>query len=262
VKSAIVSLAFLVLWAWPLSLEASQEEAAVEMALKNIVLDPLSQAPVVLLESSKEKKPLPIWIGVEEATSIALEMKKISLPRPNTHDLIRNILQGVGAAVQRITITDVRNDIYYARIAVKLKGQDYQIDSRPSDAIAVALRMKAPIYASVKVLDQAKQLGSPKSPSEAYRNLGIQAQDLTPELASLFDLNAKAGILVADVEPGSAAAQAGLQRGDVILKVNEKSLQKTAELESFIQTAKKGEPFKLEVLRKGKTTTIVLNLPS
>jgi hypothetical protein len=262
VKSAILSLAFLVLWAWPLSLEASQEETAVEMALKNIVLDPLSQAPVVLLESSKEKKPLPIWIGVEEATSIALEMKKIPMPRPNTHDLIRNILQGVGAAVQRITITDVRNDIYYATIAVKLKGQDYQIDSRPSDAIAVALRMKAPIYASIKVLDKAKQLGSGKSSSETYRNLGIQAQDLTPELASLFDLNAKAGILVADVELGGAAAQAGLQRGDVILKVNEKSLQKTAELESFIQTAKKGEQLKLEVLRKGKTVTVVLNLPS
>src|SRR3989442_15708882 len=106
VISAILSLAFLVLWASPLSLEASQEEAAVEMALKDIVLDPLTQTPVVLLESSKEKKPLPIWIGVEEATSIALEMKKIPLPRPNTHDLIRNILQGVGAAVQRITITD------------------------------------------------------------------------------------------------------------------------------------------------------------
>lgn len=263
VKKGILSLVFFVLCAWPLSLAASQEESAVEMTVKNLLLDPSTQTPVVLLESSKEKKALPIWIGVDEATSIALEIKKVSLPRPNTHDLIRNILNGLGAAVQRITITDLRNDIYYASIALRLKGQDYQIDSRPSDAIAVALRMKAPIYASMKVLDNAKPLGPlEKTRSESYRTLGLQTQDLTPELASLFDIATGRGVLVADVDFGSAASDAGLQRGDVILKVNEKSMQKTAELESFLQSAKKGELLKMEVLRKGKTVTISINLPS
>ena len=263
VKAGIPLLAFFVLYAWPLSLDASQEESTVEMSVKNLMLDPLTQTPVVLLESLKEKKALPIWIGIDEATSIALEIKKVPLPRPNTHDLIRNILQGVGAAIQRITITDLRNDIYYASIELRLKGQDYQIDSRPSDAIAVALRMKAPIYASVKVLAKAKPVGPlEKTQSESYRTLGVQTQDLTTELASLLDIKTGGGVLVADVELGSPASEAGLQRGDVILKVNEKNLQKTAELESFLQSAKKSAPLKLEVLRKGKTVAITINLPS
>jgi bifunctional DNase/RNase len=263
VKKGILSLVFFVLCAWPLSLAASEEESAVEMTVKNLLLDPSTQTPVVLLESSKEKKALPIWIGVDEATSIALEMKKVPRPRPNTHDLIRNILNGLGAAVQRITITDLRNDIYYASITLRLKGQDYQIDSRPSDAIAVALRMKAPIYASMKVLDKAKPIGPlEKTRSESYRTLGLQTQDLTPELASLFDIATGRGVLVADVDLGSAASEAGLQRGDVILKVNEKNLQKTAELQSFLQSAKKGSQVKMDVLRKGKLITVAMNLPS
>jgi len=186
----------------------------------------------------------------------------VSMPRPNTHDLIRNILQGVGGTIQRITITDLRNDVYYASIALRLKGQDYQIDSRPSDAIAVALRMKAPIYASAKVLARAKQVRPlEKTQSEAQRTLGIHTQDLTPDLAGLFDLQPNGGILVAEVELGGPASEAGLQRGDVILRVNEKSLQKTSELESVVQAAKKGAQLRIEVIRKGKSITIAMNLP-
>lgn len=256
------SLAVFFLCAWPLSFGAAQEEPAVEMTVKNLMLDPFTQTPVVLLESAKEKKPLPIWIGAEEAASIVLEIKKVPMPRPNTHDLIRNILQGVGATIQRITITDLRNDVYYASIALTLKGQDYQIDSRPSDAIAVALRMKAPIYASAKVLARAKPVGPlEKTRSQAQRTLGILTQDLTPDLAGLFDLKPNGGILVADVELGGPASEAGLQRGDVILRVNEKSLQKTSELESFLQAAKKGAQLKIEITRKGKPTAITVTLP-
>jgi len=261
VKSGILRLVFVVC-VWPVFLYAAQEESFVEMTVRNLMLDPFTQTPVVLLESAKEKKPLPIWIGAEEATSIALEIKKVPMPRPNTHDLIRNILQGVGGTIQRITITDLRNDVYYATIALKLKGQDYQIDSRPSDAIAVALRMKAPIYAALKVLARAKPVGPvEKTQSEAQKILGIQTQDLTPDLADLLEVKPYGGILVADVELGGVASEAGLQRGDVILRVNEKSLQKTSELESFLQSVKKGAPLKVEVIRKGKSITVAMNLP-
>jgi bifunctional DNase/RNase len=262
VKSRILSLAPFLLCVWTFSLGSTQEESAVEMTVKNLMIDPSTHTPVILLESSKEKKSLPIWIGPEEATSIALEIKKVSMPRPNAHDLIRNILHGVGGTIQRITITELRNDVYYATIALKLKGQDYQIDSRPSDAIAVALRMKAPIYASTKVLAKAKPIGPmKKTQSEMHQRLGMQTQDLTSELAGLFDLKPNGGILVAEVEMGGPAAEAGLQRGDVILKVNETSLHKTTELESFLQTAKKGAQIKIEVIRKGKPITFTMNLP-
>lgn len=246
-------------------LGAAQENTAVEMKVKRVMLDPAAKTPtaVVILENTKEKKLIPIWVGSEEATSIAIQLENIAAPRPNQHDLIRNILQGLGAALQRITITDLRNNIYYASITLKLKGQEFQIDSRPSDAIAVALRMKAPIYASNQVLAKAKQLPSPeKSKEDLRKTLGIQVQELTSELASLFDIQLKKGVLVADVELGSAASEGGIQRGDIILKVNGRTIQKVGDLESFFQGAKRPSQVKIELLRKGKATTVQLELPS
>ncbi len=246
-------------------LGAAQDNTAVEMKVKRVMLDPSVQTPtaVVILENTKEKKLIPIWIGSEGATSIAIELENVSIPRPNAHDLIRNILQGLGAALQRITITDLRNNIYYASITLKLKGQEFQIDSRPSDAIAVALRMKAPIYASNQVLAKAKQLPSPEKAKEDLRKiLGMQVQELTSELASLFDIPLKKGVLVADVELGSAASEGGIQRGDIILKVNDRTIQKVGDLESFFQSGKRAGQLKIEVLRKGKPTTVVFDLPS
>jgi bifunctional DNase/RNase len=242
---------------------SASETTSIEMQVKTITLDSTSQTPVVILESSQEKKLLPIWIGNNEAASIAMELEHVATPRPLTHDLIRNILQGLGATLYRITITDLRNSTYYATITLKLKGQEFQIDSRPSDAIAVALKMKAPIFASSVVLAKARPAPGPSKENEGMRkSLGMQVQDLTPELAGLFDLQVAQGILVADVELGSAASTAGLTRGDIILKVNDKAVQKVSSLESALKGLKKPAQLKLEILRKGKPTSIVIDLPS
>lgn len=265
VRKGILFVAFFGLYFLAPHLGVAQENAAVEMKVKRVMLDPSAKTPtaVVILENPKEKKLIPIWIGSEEATSIAIELENVATPRPNTHDLIRSILHGLGAVLQRITITDLRNNIYYASITLKLKGQEFQIDSRPSDAIAVALRMKAPIYASNQVLAKAKQLPSPEKSKENLRKmLGVHVQELTQELASLFDLQIKRGVLVADVELGSAAAEGGVQRGDIILKVNDRPIQKVDDLESLFQGAKKPGQLRIEVLRKGKTTTVQFELPS
>ena len=241
--------------------EAS-EAASVEMQVKTVTVDSTSQTPVVILESPQERKFLPIWIGNNEAASIAMELEHVATPRPLTHDLIRNILQGLGATLHRITITDLRNSTYYATITLKLKGQEFQIDARPSDAIAVALKMKAPIFASTQVLAKARPLPAPSSQREGLRqSLGIQVQELTPELASLFDLQVTQGVLIADVELGSAASDAGLTRGDIILKVNDRAVQKVANLEAILKGVKKPSQLKMEVLRKGKPTSVVLDLP-
>ncbi|MGH7772374.1 MAG: bifunctional nuclease domain-containing protein [Candidatus Binatia bacterium] len=260
-RKGILLVVFSVLGFSPLYLNASQEGAAVEMKVKRVMLDPSSQTPVVILESIKEKRLIPIWIGSEEANSIVIELENVAIPRPNTHDLIRNILQGLGAALHSITITDLRNNVYYASITLKLKGQEFHVDSRPSDAIAVALRMKAPIYASSQVLAKAKQLPPAEKREGIRKIMGVHLQELTSELASLFELQAKKGVLVADVELGSTASQAGIQRGDIILKVNDRPITKLGELEAFFESAKKPAQVKMELLRKGKTTTVVLDLP-
>jgi uncharacterized protein len=265
VKSGSLLAIVLIVVACFLPYVEAQETGLVEMKVRRVMLDPSIKKPtaVVLLESLKEKKLIPIWIGNEEATSIAIELENVTIPRPNTHDLIRNILQGVGAAVHRITLTDLRNNVYYATITLRLKGQEHQIDSRPSDAIAVALRMKAPIYASPQLIAKASQVPfSEKGKEETLKIMGLQLQELTPALASLMDLQVKQGVLVADVELGSPGFEAGVQRGDIIVKINDRAVNKVADLESYLKSAKKPGQLRVEVLRKGKPTTVTLDLPS
>src|SRR4029434_6374649 len=168
---------------WAPLLEAAQESASVETKVKTVMIDPNTQSPIVVLETVTDKKLLPIWIDVPEARAIALELEHVTTPRPLTHDLIRNIIQGLGATLQRVVITDLRNNTYFALLLLGLKGQDFQIDARPSDAIAVALRLKAPIYASPQVLAKSKSLPALATPTrELQKRLGIQAQDLTVEV--------------------------------------------------------------------------------
>src|ERR1043166_4559398 len=143
------------------AVNAAQNSGVVETKVKTLTLDPNTQAPIVLLETLTDKQLLPIWIDIPEARAIALELEHVKTPRPLTHDLIRNILQELGAELHRVTITDLRNSTYYAVLSVRLKGQELQIDSRPSDAIAVALRMKTPIYVSTQVFEKSKSLPAP-----------------------------------------------------------------------------------------------------
>ena len=169
----------------------------------------------------------------------------------------------MGATLQRVTITDLRNNTYFAVLFLGLKGQDLQIDARPSDAIAVALRMKAPIYASTQVLAKSKSLAAPITQTkELQKRLGIQAQDLTLDVATLLDVAFQKGALVVDVARGSVAMAAGMQRGDIITRANDQSIQSAHELEAFVQSIKPNTQIKLEVIKKGKPTAIVIDLPS
>lgn len=233
-----------------------------EVKVKTVTLDPSSQTPVVILEVVQDKSFLPIWIGNAEAASIAMELEHVAVPRPNTHDLIRTILENLGASLHRITITDMKNNTYFASLTLKIKGQEIDVDSRPSDAIAIALRMKAPIYASSEVLAKARQMPAGPQAGELRKTLGIQVQELTAELAKLLESSIKRGLLVADVELGSVASVAGLQRGDIILKVNEQAIQSTAEMEFLLKNTKKSKQLKVEINRKGKTLSLAMELPS
>jgi bifunctional DNase/RNase len=247
----------------PIRLYAAQETNPVEARIKTLMLDPNTQSPIVVLETVTDKKLLPIWIDVPEARAIALELEHVTTPRPLTHDLIRNIIQGLGATLQRVVITDLRNNTYFAVLFLGFKGQDFQIDARPSDAIAVALRMKAPIYASTQVLAKSKSLPALAAPArELQKRLGIQAQDLTVEVAALLDISFQKGVLVVDVAKGSAAMDAGVQRGDIITKANDQPVQSVQELEALIQSKKPQTQIKLEVIKKGKPTVVVIDLPS
>lgn len=130
----------------------------VEMKVRGLALDPLSNMPIIILRDEEDKRSLPIWVGIFEANAIALELEKISTPRPMTHDLIKNILEAVEARVVKVAVTDLRENTFFAVLHLQLAGAEYTVDSRPSDAIALALRVGAPIYVDEEVVRKAKSL--------------------------------------------------------------------------------------------------------
>ena len=128
----------------------------VEMKIRGLMLDPVTNSPIVVLKDVQGQAILPIWVGVYEANAIALEIEKVETPRPMTHDLLKNVFLGLEVRVQKIVVNDLRDDTFFAIIWVEREGQMMTIDSRPSDALALALRMDCPIFVDEKVLKNAK----------------------------------------------------------------------------------------------------------
>lgn len=137
---------------------AAAAKAEVEMQIRGLMIDPLTNMPIVVLKDVASDTVLPIWVGIFEANAIALELEKTATPRPMTHDLLRNVTRGLNAIVRKVVVSELRDDTFYAVIWMDHDGETVAIDSRPSDAIALALRWDCPIYASRAVLDNAKQV--------------------------------------------------------------------------------------------------------
>jgi len=128
----------------------------VEMKIRGLMMDPVTQMPIVVLKDVQGQAILPIWVGAYEANAIALEIEKVQTPRPMTHDLLKNVLLGLEVTVQKIVVNDLRDDTFYALIWVEREGELMSIDSRPSDALALALRVDCPIFVDESVLKNSK----------------------------------------------------------------------------------------------------------
>jgi uncharacterized protein len=128
----------------------------IEMTIKGLMVDPVTNMPIVLLRDEAGNRVLPIWVGIFEANAIALQMENIATPRPMTHDLLRNVISDLKGNVDRVVVTELKENTFYAVIHLTVNGDRVAVDSRPSDAIALALRAKAPIFVEDTVLDQAK----------------------------------------------------------------------------------------------------------
>jgi len=135
----------------------------IEMKVSGIILDPVSNVPIVILKDGEGKHTLPIWIGLLEASAIAMELEKIKVHRPLTHDLLKNLLEQLKITVVKIEITDLRENTYYALIHLQTREAVMSLDSRPSDAIALALRVAAPIFVAKAVLDKSQHLETKES---------------------------------------------------------------------------------------------------
>ena len=139
------------------------------MTIKGLMIDPITNMPIVILKDKEGDRVLPIWVGVFEANAIALQIENISTPRPMTHDLLRNILSEIEADVQRIVVCELKENTFYAMIYLDREGQTMAVDARPSDAIALALRTKAPIFVEDAVVESAKGLDLSKDTTDSER---------------------------------------------------------------------------------------------
>ena len=133
-----------------------------EFKIKGLIMDPLTNSPIVILQSLEKNTLLPIWVGIFEANAIALQIERIDTPRPLTHDLIKNILLQLDANVDKIVVTDLQENTFYAVIHLRMNGDHITIDSRPSDAIALALRTDAPIYVTEEVINNSRNISLEK----------------------------------------------------------------------------------------------------
>jgi hypothetical protein len=126
------------------------------MTVKTLMIDPATNLPIVILRDREGDRVLPIWVGVAEANAIALQIENVVTPRPMTHDLLRNVLTDLEASIERVVVADLRENTFYALIYLRIRGEAMAVDARPSDAIALALRAKAPIFVEERVIEEAK----------------------------------------------------------------------------------------------------------
>ena len=153
----------------------------IEMKVTGLTIDPFTNMPIIILKDLEEKSALPIWIGLIEASAIATELEKIKLARPMTHDLMKNVFTMVNIIVNKIEVNDLKDNTFFARIFLKLADQEFIIDSRPSDAIAIALRTKAPIFVDKQVIDKSRRIDLTQEGEKGKQKWSEILENLSPE---------------------------------------------------------------------------------
>ena len=268
-QASLVSLHFIML----LGLLVSACHAAVpvlemvQVKVQRVGFDPVSRSPVILLLDETKTRLMPIWIGQSEARAIDLELRGEPAPRPLTHDLLKNILVQVGVEFEKVVVSELKDSTYYARIYLSTAGALLEIDSRPSDAIALAVRFKRPIFVAKGLLESAFPV---EADSQQVHNgppsvhiAGVTVQDISADLAGYFQLDDTNGVLVADMDAAGQAGQARkvgteakqLQRGDIILTVAGQTIHNIAEFQATMD----GHPSQavaLQIRRNGKALGI------
>ena len=223
----------------------------IKMEIKGLLMDPVSNMPVVILRDAENGLFLPIWVGIFEANAIALEMEKVATPRPMTHDLLKNLLTELGTRVDRVVINELKENTFFARIHLTRGDSTLSVDSRPSDAIALALRFHGPILVSEELF--AKAAAAHATPA-AVHLWGLTVQDLTPDMARFFEADDVQGVLVSDVEHAGAAK--ALARGDIITALDDAPVTSVGDLTTRAEARPHADPVRLSVRRAGQALAV------
>jgi len=236
------------------SAEKERPPGYVEMEVKGVGLDPTGQSPIVILADKDGSKAFPIWIGFPEASAIERELKNVAPERPMTHDLLYSILAQVEARVKEVKIVELKGHTYHATLFLIFNKKIIEVDTRPSDAIIIALKSKAPIFLLAKLLDE-QGVSFPQKEAFGERN-GIRIQELTSSLASQFNFKGQKGVLVAEVTAGSPSDASGIKSGDIITKINLKEVGSVQEFEEAFDAAKGARSIRISVFRNNRSHEI------
>jgi bifunctional DNase/RNase len=152
----------------------------IEMSIKGLMVDPITNMPIVILKDKLGERVLSIWVGIFEANAIALQIENVATPRPMTHDLLRNIITDLDGSVDRVVVSDLKDNTFFATIHLTVRGERIAVDARPSDAIALALRTRSPILVEESVIDNAKTVDFAAEPGDNAR-LQKWLESLDPE---------------------------------------------------------------------------------
>jgi bifunctional DNase/RNase len=152
----------------------------IEMSIKGLMVDPITNMPIVILKDKLGERVLSIWVGIFEANAIALQIENVATPRPMTHDLLRNVIADLDGSVDRVVVSDLKDNTFFAIIHLTVRGERIAIDARPSDAIALALRTRSPILVEESVIDNAKTVEFAAEPGDNAR-LQKWLESLDPE---------------------------------------------------------------------------------
>jgi len=241
-----------------ISTSKEKSPAFIEMEVKGVRLDAAGQNPVVVLADKDGKKALPIWIGLLEANAIDRELRNIPSARPMTHDLLHSILEQVHAKVKEVKIVELKDHTYYAKLFLTLDKDLIEVDARPSDAIVIALKSKAPVYVSIKIMDdQGIVLARKEDLGERH---GIRIQELTPSLASHFNFKGQKGVLVSEVVSGSTSEISGIKAGDIITKINLKEIGSVQDFEEAFDAVGLGSSVRISIFRDDKFQEVNIDL--
>jgi bifunctional DNase/RNase len=157
---------------------------SMEMKIRGLMIDPVSQMPIIILKNEEGTTVLPIWVGLFEANAIAMQLEEIVSPRPMTHDLLKNVIEGLAARVRRVVITDLKDNTFFAQIHLDRDGQALSIDARPSDAMALALRTSSPIFVEPQVLAKSESSGD----SDETERLRRWLENVNPEELGKYEM--------------------------------------------------------------------------
>jgi uncharacterized protein len=238
----------------PIDQEAAATGAVVPVHVAGIRMVGPDQV-LLFLADEKEERAMPMAVGRDQGVAIYLGKEHASTPRPLTHDLLVRILKALGAVVEKVTVTGLKQDTYFAEITLRSGQQVHRIDARPSDAIALALRLDAPAFAAAALLRPVPSAAGPSGiRTTGDHRLGFSVQQLEPELAESIGAGEIRGVLVASVRAGAPAAGAGVRRGDVLEAIDESPV---SDLESFTRAAAAAaEKPRFRIWRDGTSRTL------